>query len=481
MASLARVTRALLGPVVVASILACGPGADATESPVVTGEPPTVRVPLIIDTDLDLSDVAAVAVLLRDPGVDVRAITIVPTGTGVTGCSSGRRLLEYILVEFGATTIPVACGRTDPGPDGLPFPDDWRGAADEGWGLDMPPRPQTGLPEDARMLLARAVDESPSAPTLVALGPWTNLEDAIAADATLADRFAGIHAMAGAVDVAGNVVVGDVTPESGLEWNLAADPSAVGVVFGTATPISLIPLDATDSLPIPEDLAERLAESHDSAGADLVYELLLRDPSRLEEGQYLWDELAALTVSDPALATWEDAVLVGDEAGRLTRGEAGRAVRIATGTDRTAVGSALLAALRRGPARATPFAIAGRIVVRWDGASCAIELASGPTPGVSELRFENATGDPAGVQISGVTEPHTWPELKESAPALDPETTEPPDWVIDAGGVFDHGGTGSPIEGSVTLEPATYGPVCLVGTFPELVMHFGEPFVVGPP
>ena len=86
--------------------------------------------------------------LLRDPGVDVRAVTIVPTGTGVTTCASGRRLLEYILVEFGATTIPIACGRDDPGPDGPPSPTSG-GAADAGWGLPLPPRPQTGLAEDA--------------------------------------------------------------------------------------------------------------------------------------------------------------------------------------------------------------------------------------------------------------------------------------------------------------------------------------------
>ena len=158
---------------------------------------------------------AAVAVLLRDPRVDVRAVTIVPTGTGVTTCAAGRRLLEYILVEFGATTIPIACGRADPGPDGLHFPDEWRGKADEGWGLAMPPRPQTGLPEDARTLIARAVDESPSAPTVVALGPWTNLEDAISADATIADRIAAVHAMGGAVDVAGNVVIGEITADPG--------------------------------------------------------------------------------------------------------------------------------------------------------------------------------------------------------------------------------------------------------------------------
>lgn len=466
--------------VLAAMAASCGPGDDASEPPVVTGDPPTVRVPIIIDTDLDITDVAALAVLLREPGLDVRAVTIVPTGTGVTNCASGRRVLRYVLAEFGAATIPFACGRQDPGPDGRQFPDELRGDADSGWGMAMPPAPQA-TSEDAVALLTRAVDESPSAPTLVALGPWTNLEDAIAADPTFADRIAAIHAMAGAVDVPGNVILDDVAAEAGLEWNLAADPSAVDVVLGTATPISLVPLDATSDVPVPGDLAERLGLDREAAGADLVYELLLRAPIRLSDGQQLWDELTALALSDPDLVTWEDATLFGDTTGRLTRDEAGRPVRFAIAADREAVETSLLDALRRGPTRVTPFVVAGQITVRWDGSACTIEGTGGATPGVAGLTFESTTGDPAGVEIVGVREPHTWPEVVELLETFDLAAGEPPDWLIEAGGASDDAGTGAQVDGSVRLEPATYGPVCMVGTWPDLDFRAGQPFVVAAP
>ncbi|HUP54003.1 MAG TPA: nucleoside hydrolase, partial [Methylomirabilota bacterium] len=350
-----RVLPLLATAILAAGVSACGASTSSGSSPrpLITGDPPTSRVPIIVDTDVDISDIAALAVLLRDVRVEVRAVTIVPTGTGVTNCAAGRRVMQYVLEEFGATTIPIACGREDGGPDGQHFPDEWRSNADAGWGLAMPPRPQTDLPVDAVDLLTRTIDDSPSAPTIVALGPWTNLEDLVTAHPSIADRIATIHAMGGAVDVPGNVIVGDVTADDGLEWNLAADPSAVSAVFATATPISLVPLDATDDVPIPPDLADRLAEDHVAAGADLVYELLQRVPSRLTgEGQQLWDELAAVTFVTPDLATWEDANLLADNGGRLTRHEAGRPVRIATAADRPAVEAALLDALRVGPARA---------------------------------------------------------------------------------------------------------------------------------
>jgi pyrimidine-specific ribonucleoside hydrolase len=476
------VAAAVVGALTGVLLGACEAGTGATEPPIVTGEPPTARLPVIVDTDVDVSDVAALAVLLRDPAVDVRAVTIAPTGTGVTNCSSGRLVVQYVLEEFGAGAIPFACGRVDPGPDGRRFPDEWRLNADAGWGMTMPPQSNTGVPDDAVTLLTRAVDESPSAPTVVALGPWTNLEDAVTADPTIADRIAAIHAMGGAVDVPGNVIVGEVTAGAGLEWNLAADPSAVSAVFATATPISLVPLDATDDVPIPPDLAERLADDRTAAGTDLVFELLARVPTRVTgEGQQLWDELAALTVSAPDLVTWEDATLLASPAGRVTRDDAGRPVRIATAADREAVESALLDALRQGPARVTPFELAGEIKVHWDGATCEFEMTGGLTPGVAAVTFENATGDPAGVQIVGVKEPHTWQELEEVMPTLDPGTGVLPDWFIDAGGASDESGAGGAVQGSVVLAAGTYGPVCITGEWPDLLLRPGQPFVIAAP
>jgi inosine-uridine nucleoside N-ribohydrolase len=469
--------------VVLAAVLnACDAGANGSAPPIVTGDPPTTRVPIVVDTDVDVSDLAALAVLLRDPKVDVRAVTIAPTGTGVTDCASGRRVIQYVLEEFGAGAIPFACGRVDPGPDGRRFPDEWRLNADGGWGMELPPQPNTGVPDDAVTLLTRTVTESPSSPTVVALGPWTNLEDAVIADPTVADRIAAIHAMGGAIDVPGNVIVEDATAEDGLEWNLAADPSAVGAIFDTATPISLVPLDATDDVPIPRNLPERLAEKRPAAGADLVFELLARVPSRLTgEGQQLWDELAALTVSEPDLVTWEDGLLLVSTTGRVTRDDAGRPVRFATAAHREAVEAALVEALGTGPARTTPFELAGELAVRWDGSTCTFDMAGGLRPGAAKLTFDNGTGDPAGVQIVGVREPHNWEELADLLRTVDVETAAPPDWVIEAGGISDDPGAGGSLEGSVVLESGTYGPVCVTGTWPDLVFHPGQPFVVAAP
>jgi inosine-uridine nucleoside N-ribohydrolase len=465
---------------VAALAAACG-APNATDAPAVTGEPPTTRLPVIVDTDLDMSDVGALAVLVHDPRVEVRAVTITPAGTGVTDCASGRRVALVVLEALGSATIPIGCGRADPGADGHPFPEEWRSDADRGWGMATLPIPQSRT-ETAVDLLARAVDESPSAPTIVALGPWTNLEDALAADPTIADRIAGIHAMAGAVDAPGNVVVEGVTAGDGLEWNVAADPSALVAVFDTTTPISLVTLDATNEVPIDPALAERLATDRAMAGADLVYELLVRAPERLAEGQFLWDELAALTLSDPDLATWEETNLLAEGTGRLVRDDAGHPVRFTTGADGTATETALLEALRRGPAPAEPFALSGEVTVAWDGRTCAMKPFEELRSGVAQVTFENTSGRPAGLLMAGVRPPHRWDELVAFLGGTELGTASPPGWVIEGISLNDETGVGSPVRGTMAVEATTYGPVCVTGTWPDLDFRAGDSFdVAGPP
>jgi len=476
----ARLLSLILLPALVGGCLSSATDTAPPPPPAASSE--GARRPVIIDTDLDHSDLAAIAIMLRDPGLDVRAITI--AGTGLVHCAGGRRVTRYLLEELREEQIPFACGREDGGPDARPFPDDWRAVADNAYGLEIPARPQSGLPPDAVTILAAAVTDSPSAPTIVALGPWTNLEDAFVADPSLADRVAGIHAMLGTLEAPGNVLVDGRTADDLLEWNAFADPSAVSAVFATDVPIDLVPLDATDDVPVPPDLTERLATDHAAAGADLMYELLLRNPARLraDEGQQLWDELAALALTDPGLVTWRSGDLSVGEGGRLVQDGAGRATRVAVTAHTPAVETAMLAALRRGIPRATPFALAGSIEVIFDGTRCQeVGDASGTarTAGLHVLRYTGQHGTPSGTTIVGVRAPRGWDDLVAWLATADPASEQQqPDWIVIGPSVGDEAGDGAPVTSTGAITAGTYGPVCLTGTWPEITFVPGTPFQV---
>jgi hypothetical protein len=122
------------------------------------------------------------------------------------------------------------------------------------------------------------------------------------------------------------------------------------------------------------------------------------------------------------------------------------------------------------------------MTVHWDGSTCIADITDGLTPGLVALKLVNDTGDPSGIIIVGVREPHTWAELLELFPtiAAGGATASPPDWVVQAGAVFDDTGAGGTTSGSVRLEPGTYGPVCVSGTTPDPKLRAGQPFVVAP-
>jgi hypothetical protein len=270
--------------------------------------------------------------------------------------------------------------------------------------------------------------------------------------------------MLGTVDARGNVFVDGLGPDDPLEWNAYADPSAVSAVVASGVPMSLVTLDGTADVPVPPDLADTLRTDHQAAGADLVYELLIRNPERLqpELGQQLWDELAALTVTDPDLVSWEDAAIAVGPDGRLVRDEAGPTVRFTTSADRAAVETALLEALRRGAARATPFTLAGSLEVTFDGTACSVTGAS-DGPGIHEIRYEGPVGGPSGVLVAGLRSAQLWDEFVDLLRDYDPGVP-PPEWLVPARLIEDPSGTGAHLTGTGRLDDEAAGIACFSGS-----------------
>ncbi len=464
-------------------------GTPATDSP--ASEPPTMPTasgadpapaaslrPVVVDSDLDVSDLLALPILVRDPALDVRAVTV--SGTGLVHCGPGVGVARGLLAELGREDIPVACGRDDGGPDARPFPEEWRTGADGAYGLTLAePSSDAGTDQtDAARLIVDTVVGAAGPVTIVALGPLTNIEDALVLDPGLAAGLAGVHAMAGSIDALGNVSVDGLGPADRVEWNAAADPGALQATFDSGVPVTLVPLDATDDVPVPADLAAWLEEDHAAAGADLAYELLVRYPQRITDpGGQLWDELAALALTAPELVAWEDATLAvtvdGPTRGALARDPAGTPVRVATRAARPAVEAALLEALRRGPPRPNPFAMQGGIRVTWDGRTCAM-VGAPSRAGTYELTFEVAP-DAAGAGLGFVAlgPDRTWDQLRELFRDFEvAEGVEPPPWVSVVGEL--DGVPGSSSSTVTTIPAGTAGPVCLHGEWPELEFAIGE-------
>ena len=279
-------------------------GAPASQAAVSTPAP-TPRA-VIIDTDLAGDDITALAILLRDPGVDIRAITV--SGTGEVHCGPGLGNLGDLLDDFGARQIPFGCGRETAGPEAYPWPDEWRAGADAGYGLAFKPKPGMHPAGDAAEVIARAVADSPTPPLIVAWDPG-QISPTPSPRTRRSRGGLRVCAMGGTLDAPGNTWADGARLTVTVEYNFGADPAAVAAVLGTSVQVTLVPLDATNDAPVPAGLVDKLAADHAAAGADLVYEMYARNPFLTGEGVFLWDSaLIELTPGiDADFRTWTDA------------------------------------------------------------------------------------------------------------------------------------------------------------------------------
>ncbi len=281
---------------------------------------------VIIDTDMTADDWMAIAYVLNDPDFNVAAITV--TGSGFADCDAGVYVALGLLAQADYGDVPVSCWKDEP----------WRGGdirVPAAWRTNMDSVAELGLPEggepaaeDAVALFSQTVADAAEPITVLALGPLTNIAEAFAADAALVSNVSMIYVMGGAVDAPGSGISDENTT---AEWNIYADPPAARAVFESGAPITLIGLDATNDVPISDEVAERFSAAAESPAAQFV-------ASRLGDSSYFWDPLAAAVMTDPELVTLtpRDVTVIDDggpEDGRTKPVGNGSEILVATAPD----------------------------------------------------------------------------------------------------------------------------------------------------
>lgn len=256
--------------------------------------------PILIDTDAGSDDFMAVALLLSDPGVPIDAITVV---NGLAHVDSGARNIGRLLDLAGRGRIPVFAGRSTPLRGTAEFPAEWRKIADDLPGVKLPAASRPPESKPAAVYLMERLRRGPPV-RILALGPLTNLAEALEGDRSIAANIREIVIMGGAVRVPGNLQDGGVfhTNNSTAEWNMFVDPLAASIVFRSGVPIRLIALDATNKVPVgAKFLSEFQAKAHSPLGR-AVAQILESDRQVIDAGIfYAWDPLAAASLLKPAI------------------------------------------------------------------------------------------------------------------------------------------------------------------------------------
>ncbi len=201
--------------------------------------------PILIDTDAGSDDFMAVALLLSHPNVAIDAITVV---NGVAHVDAGARNMGRLLDLAGRKRVPVFAGRNTPLRGTAEFPAEWRKIADDLPGVALPPASRPPETRRAADYLVERLKNARTPVQILALGPLTNIAEAMERDLPWLHNIREIVLMGGAVRVPGNLQDGGVfhTKNSTAEWNIFIDPLAASIVFRSGVPIRLIALDATN-------------------------------------------------------------------------------------------------------------------------------------------------------------------------------------------------------------------------------------------
>jgi purine nucleosidase len=178
---------------------------------------------IVVDTDTASDDAIALLLAVREPSIDVRAVTVV---AGNVPLDLAVRNAIVTLDLCGGADIPLHAGRAEPLSRPLNTAQFVHGADGMG-GAALPEPARIATSHDAVAALLQIATDEPGQHDLVTLGPLTNIAAALEVDPEFLTRFGHTYLMAGSPDGVGNV-------DALGEYNVWADPEAATAVFAAA-------------------------------------------------------------------------------------------------------------------------------------------------------------------------------------------------------------------------------------------------------
>ncbi len=305
---------------------------------------------VIVDTDAGSDDLMAIAFLLARPDVNIEAITIV---NGLAHVPAGGANVLRLLELAGRTSIPVYLGRDTPLNGANEFPEVWRTMSDELPHVEMPSTERTPGSLSAAAYLRERLSNARKPVSILALGPLTNIAEVLASSPNSVLAIDDLVIMGGAVRVMGNLAAAGPLYSENLtaEWNIYIDPAAAGKVFESVTRCRLVPLDASNFVPIDAAFLRAVEKTAQSKLGKFAAQIIASNRILIDQHMfYAWDPLAAVALVEPAVLKISSVPLTvardSPREGRTLETPAGRPLRVALSADPSIFRKIYLEALR---------------------------------------------------------------------------------------------------------------------------------------
>jgi purine nucleosidase len=208
-----------------------------------------MRRPVLLDTDIgsDVDDLLALALLVASPEVQLIGVTTVYGDTVLRA-----RMTRLVLDQLEQRSVPIGIGARET-LSGRPV---WW-AGHEGQGIPGLDRVQIDEGATAAELLHQAATEHRGRLELFAIGPLTNVAEAISAHDSFATSLRHLYIMGGAFWM------------EQAEHNIKSDPEAADIVFRSGIPMTICGLDVTQRVRLREADMSQIREAASGIGSVL--------------------------------------------------------------------------------------------------------------------------------------------------------------------------------------------------------------------
>lgn len=292
---------------------------------------------VIVDQDGDADDFIAFSLLMKSGAVNVRAITVCPADSYL---DPATRLTQLFVDRLGGENITIAQGHSE---GTNPFPDAWRKDAARILTISAlsaaePRSINPVVADDAAHHLAQLLSTGRHY-AILETGPLTNIADALKVNPSIKNNITRIYIMGGAVRVRGNVE--QPGHDGSAEWNIFNQPQAAAHVIGSGIPITLIPLDATNKVPLTRKFIDRLGTQPSIASQLAAQSWSLVVAGVGNDQYYFWDTLTAAAMLDRGVVQIQTlkikVITDGPSQGRTIEDPNGSPVEVALDADRDRV------------------------------------------------------------------------------------------------------------------------------------------------
>jgi len=344
-------------------------------------DPPNGRIPVIFSHGGAPCDIAGMVYFTKHPNVDLIGFVLTRGEFHPEIAVKKWPVFLYDVLDYKSTSIAIGSDkRMDPNSN--EFPESWRPAADNFWGLALPEQEAEFEVGVGHEMIIDLVKNSQEKVTIVAMASMIDVALALQQDPGIIDNISHVVIMGGAFTVEGNLSDAPYPIDNEVaEWNMWIDARAAQHVFNSGVPVSIIPLDAIQYYIQQADMTE--INEIDDPGVKYAARMWNQQWGWGGGGFFIWDTITVTAITNPENFNWVyDGVDVitepGDFQGQtIALNNGAQHMRYATGADYDAVldqlmetfrdETALFSSAPEAPAASESDIIITRLGGTWEG------------------------------------------------------------------------------------------------------------------